>query len=53
MGYLVILVGSHGNEFRFREQVCAKCTIRQLQNIIGSDDVEPGLVLMHRVEYGL
>lgn len=29
VGYLVILVGSHGNEFRFREQVCAKCTVRQ------------------------
>lgn len=52
-GYLIILVRCHSNEFGFGEQVGPKCTIRKFQDVIGSDNVKPGLVFMHGVQYSL
>lgn len=52
-GYLIILICCHRDEFGFGEQVCPKCTIRKFQDVIGSDDVKPGLVFVHRVQYSL
>lgn len=52
-GHLIILVCRHSDEFSFGEQVCPKCTIRKFQDVIGSHNVEPGLVFVHGVQYSL
>lgn len=52
-GYLIILVCRHSDEFGLREQVRPKCTIGKFQDVIGSHNVEPGLVFVHGVQYSL
>lgn len=53
VGYLIVLVCCHSDEFGFGEQVRPKCTIRKFQDVIGSHNVEPGLIFVHGVQYGL
>ena len=44
---LLILIGSHSNELRLLEHVRPEGGVGQLQDVIGSDQVEPRLVLVH------
>lgn len=48
--HLVVLVRCHGHELRLREDVGPEGTVGQLQDVVGPHYVEPGLVLVHRVE---
>lgn len=51
--HLVILVGSNSDEVRLWEDIGAEGAVWELQDVIGSDDVEAWLVLMHGVQDGL
>lgn len=51
--YLVVLIGSHGNEIRFRKNIRPEGAVRELENVVGSHDVKPRLIFVHGVEYGL
>lgn len=51
--YLLILIGCHGNEVALLEDVGAEGGVGQLHDVAGSHQVEPGLVLVHRVQDGL
>lgn len=51
--HLVILVGSDGDEVSLWEDIGAEGTVRELQDVIGSHDVEARLVLVHGVQDGL
>lgn len=51
--YLVILVGGDGDEVGLGEHVGAEGAVGQLEDVVGPDYVEPGLVLVHGVEDGL
>ena len=51
--YLVVLVGSDGDEVGLGEHVGAEGAVGQLEDVVGPDDVEPGLVLVHGVQDGL
>lgn len=48
--YFFILVSCHSNELRLFEDVRPEGGVRQLQDVVGSHQVEPGLVLVHRVQ---
>lgn len=47
--HLVVLIGSDGYEIRFWKNVRPESAVGQLQNVIGSNNMEPGLVFVHRV----
>jgi hypothetical protein len=51
--YLLILIGCHGDEVALLEDVGAEGGVGQLHDVAGSHQVEPGLVLVHRVQDGL
>lgn len=51
--HLVILVGSDSDEVSLWEDIGAKGTVWELQDVVGSHDVEARLVLVHRVQDGL
>ena len=51
--HLLILVGGDGNELGLLEDVRPKGGVRQLEDVVGPHQVEPRLVLVHRVEDGL
>lgn len=51
--YLVVLVGSDGDEVGLGEHVGAEGAVGQLEDVVGPDYVEPGLVLVHGVQDGL
>lgn len=51
--YLFVLVGSHRDKFRFLENVTPECGVGELRDVIGSRQVKPRLVLVHRVQYCL
>ncbi len=51
--HLLILVGGDCNELGLLEDVRPKGGVRQLENVVGPHQVEPRLVLVHRVEDGL
>ena len=51
--YLLVLIGGDGDELGFFEDVRPKSGIRQFQNVVCTDKMEPGLVLVHRIENGL
>lgn len=51
--YLVILIRSHGNEIRFRENISPEGTVREFENIVGPHNVKPRLIFVHRVKYSL
>lgn len=48
--YLFILVGCHGDELGFLEDVGAERGVRQLEDVVGSNEVKARLVLVHGVE---
>lgn len=51
--HLVILVGSDSNEVGLWEDVGAEGAVGELQDVVGSDDVEARLVFVHGVQDGL
>ena len=50
---LLILISRHSNELGLLEHVGPEGGVGQLEDVAGSDQVEPRLVLVHRVEDGL
>jgi len=53
LGDLLILIGRHPDELALLEDVGAEGGVGQLHDVAGSHQVEPGLVLVHRVQDGL
>lgn len=53
VAYLFVLIGRHGDEFRLLENVTPERRIRKFQDVIGSHEVKPRLILVHRVQYRL
>ena len=53
LGDLLVLVGRDGDELRLLEHVGAEGAPGQLQHVVGADDVEARLVLVHRIQDGL
>lgn len=51
--YLFILIGRYSDEFRLLENVTPERRIRKFQDIVGSHEVKPRLILVHRVQYRL
>lgn len=51
--YLVVLIRSHGNEIRFRENISSEGAVREFENIVGPHNVKSRLIFVHRVKYGL
>lgn len=51
--YLFVLICGDGNEFRFFEHIRPERRVRQLEDVVGSDQMKPWLVLVHGVEYRL
>ena len=51
--YLVILISSHCNEIRFRENISPEGTVREFENIVGPHNVKSRLIFVHGVKYGL
>jgi len=51
--YLLVLIGRHGDKLRLLEDVTAERRVGKLQDIIGSHEVKPRLILVHRVQYRL
>lgn len=51
--YLIVLVGGDGDEVGLGEHVGAEGAVGQLEDVVGPDYVEPGLVLVHGVQDGL
>ena len=51
--YLVVLIRSHGNEIRFRENIRPEGAVRELENVVGAHNVKPRLVFVHGVQNGL
>jgi hypothetical protein len=50
VAYLFVLVRGHSNEARLLEDVGSERGIWQFQNVVRPHQVEPRLVLVHRVE---
>ena len=50
---LLVLIGRHSDELRLLEDVGPEGGVGQLEDIASSDQMEPRLVLVHRVEDGL
>lgn len=50
---LFILIGGDCDELGLLEDVRPEGGVWQLQDVVGADQVEPRLVLMHRVQYRL
>jgi len=48
--YLFILVGSYGDKFSFFKNVGTEGWVGKFQNIVGADEVKPGLVLVHWIQ---
>ena len=51
--YLLVLIGGDSDELGFFEDIRPKSGIWQFQNVVCTDKMEPGLVLVHRIENGL
>lgn len=51
--YLVILVSGDSDEVGLGEHVGAERAVGQLEDVVGPNYVEPGLVLVHGVQDGL
>ena len=50
LGDLFVLICGHGDELTLLEDVGSKCGVWKLKNITGAYQVEPRLVLVHRVK---
>ena len=48
--YLFVLVGCDCDELRLLEDVGPEGGVGQLEDVVGSHQVEPGLVLVHGVQ---
>ena len=48
--YLLVLVGGDPDELALLEDVGPEGGVGQLEDVAGSHQVEPGLVLVHRVQ---
>lgn len=46
---LLVLVGGDGDEFGLLEDVGPEGGVRQLEDVVGPDQMKPWLVLVHRV----
>lgn len=53
IAYLLILIGRHGDEFRLLENITPEGRIGKFQDVIGSHEMKPRLILVHRVQYRL
>ncbi len=53
LGYPLILVGGDSKELTLPEDVRPEGGVGQLHDVAGPDQVEAGLVLVHRVQDGL
>lgn len=53
LAHLFVLVGGHGDEFRLLENVTPERRVRKFQDVVGSYEVKPRLILVHRVQYRL
>ena len=53
LGDLFILIGRDSNESGLVEHISPEGGVGQLHDVTGPDQVEAGLVLVHRVEDGL
>jgi len=53
LAYLVVLICCHSHEIGLRENVGPERTVGEFEDIVGPDDVEAGLVLVHGVQDGL
>jgi len=51
--YLVVLISCDSNKISLGENICPESAVRELQNIVGSHNMEPGLVFMHWIQDGL
>lgn len=51
--YLLVLVGGDGDELGLLEHVRAEGGVGKLEDVVGSHQVEPRLVLVHGVQYRL
>ena len=47
------MVRRYGDELGFLEDVRPKRRVGQFEDVVGSDEVKPGLVFVHGVEYRL
>ncbi len=47
--YLVILIRSDTYKIGLRKHICPEGAVRELQDIVGSNDMKPGLVFVHRI----
>lgn len=45
--YLVILICSDTYKIGLRKYICPEGAVRELQNVVGSNDMKPGLVFVH------
>lgn len=50
INHLFVLVGSDCNKFGLLKNVGSKGGVGQFEDVVGPDEVEPGLVFVHRVE---
>ena len=50
---LFILISRHANELGLFEDIRPEGGVGQLEDVVGPDEVEPGLVLVHGVQYSL
>ena len=50
---LFILISRHANKLGLFEDVGSEGGVGQLEDVVGTDEVEPWLVLVHRVQDGL
>ncbi len=47
--YFVILIRRDTYKIGLRKHICPEGAVRELQNIVGSNDMKPGLVFVHRI----
>ena len=50
LGHFLVLVGRHPDELALLEHVGAEGGVGQLEDVAGAHQVEPRLVLVHRVQ---
>jgi hypothetical protein len=50
LGDLLVLIGCDSNEVALLEHVGPECGVGELHDVTGPHQVEPGLVLVHRVQ---
>lgn len=51
--HLVVLIRCHGHELGLGEHVGPEGAVGELQDVVGPNYVEPGLILVHGIQDGL